>query len=84
MISRDSAILWLSLFASILGYLSTGDSSPMMWSYREWVQTGIAVIAIITAWLRSSPLAKSTTPVSDTTTALGIFKVYEKTVGGQK
>lgn len=78
MISRDSLVLWLGLFISILGFLLGIKEPPSAWTWHQWLQIVSGVLGLTVAWLRSSPLASSTTPTRDATTALGVFRVYDK------
>ncbi len=79
MITRDSLILIIGIVASIFGYLVTAEVPPTAWSYMQWLQFGTYLTGIVLAWLRSSPLAGTSTPLRDSTTTLfGTLKVYDK------
>lgn len=81
MISRDSWILVLTILAGVLGViLAQVDLLPASWQqYKGLITILLSVVTTIAAILRQSPLAASTTPTRDATTALGgMFRVYDK------
>lgn len=57
MVNRDSLVLILGIAASVLGYFISAEVPPTQWTYAQWLQFGSAMVGIILAWLRSSPLA---------------------------
>jgi len=78
-ITRDSLTLLLGILASVIGYLISAEKPLTLWSYTEWLQFMSVLIGILLAWLRSSPLAASTTPQRDSMDALGgLVKVYDR------
>lgn len=54
-LTRDSLILYLPLLGAAFAYLAVMPP-PTQWTYAQWIQTGAASIAAITAWLKTSPL----------------------------
>lgn len=79
MVTRDSLVLLLGILGSLVAYLVTAATPPTAWSYAEWLQFTAVLIGIVLAWLRSSPLASSTTPLKDSVDALGgLVKVYDR------
>jgi len=55
MVNRDSAVLWLGITVGVLGYLANAGN-PAQWDYNQWIQAAMAVLAIVSAKLGTSPL----------------------------
>ena len=57
-LTRDSAVWWVALAVAVLGYLSNVQTSPLQWTYLEWVQAASFVLAWVAGKLATSPLKK--------------------------
>lgn len=60
MFTRDSAVLWLGFAGVIAGYFAAAEQTPNYWSFKEWMQFAIMVIAWAVGKLQTSPLPHST------------------------
>lgn len=57
--TRDSVLFYLAFMATVLGYFAAAETTPNLWSFKEWVQFALVVIAWITGKLQTSPLPHS-------------------------
>lgn len=55
-LTRDSLVLWLAVAGTIVGYFAAADSPPTVWTWHEWMQFGVMLIAFIAGKLQTSPL----------------------------
>lgn len=79
MLTRDSLVWTLGFLAAAVGYLTTAQNPPTMWSYMEWLQAASFVLAYLVGRLSSSPLAGADTPHKESSTALfGLVRVKDK------
>jgi hypothetical protein len=58
-LTRDSVVLVLAAIGTIAGYFAAAEQTPDLWSFREWMQFSIVIIAWLTGKLQTSPLAHS-------------------------
>lgn len=61
-ITRDAWLLWLGLAGIILGYFATAENTPNLWTFKEWVQFALVVVAWGTGKLQTSPLPGENDP----------------------
>ena len=55
-ITRDAWLLYLAAAGVVLGYMAAADSTPDQWTFKQWVQLGLVVVAWLTGKLQTSPL----------------------------
>jgi hypothetical protein len=55
-ITRDAWLFYLAFLGTVLGYFAAAEQTPNLWSFKEWVQFALVVIAWITGKLQTSPL----------------------------
>ena len=55
-ITRDAWLFYLGLAAVIIGYFAAAETSPDLWTFKEWMQFLLVPIAWITGKLQTSPL----------------------------
>lgn len=58
-LTRDNAIWTLTILGSLIVYLAADGRSPAEWAYIDWVKFSAAVVATLSANLKSSPLKHS-------------------------
>jgi hypothetical protein len=58
-LNRDSALLYLGFAATVIGYFAAAEQTPDLWSFKEWMQFGLVVIAWLVGKLQTSPLPHS-------------------------
>lgn len=58
-LTRDSLIWWIAAAGAALGYLATAQNPPNLWTYKEWIQAGLAGVGWLSGYLKSSPLPLS-------------------------
>ena len=73
MLTRDSWVLTLTILAAVCGVvLAQFDVLPSGWQpYRGALTIFSSIVGVIASILRSSPLAATTTPPTDSRLALG-------------
>lgn len=69
-LTRDGALLWFLAASSLVAYLMTAASSPVDWTYHEWLQFAAFACAWAIGKLQVSP-APSTHEVQRGITAEG-------------
>lgn len=57
--TRDSALLWLAGLGTVVGYFAAAEQTPNHWSFKDWTQFAIVIIAWLTGKLQTSPLPHS-------------------------
>ena len=57
--TRDSLVWILVFFGAVVGYLVTAKTPPTEWTYNEWLQASMFLLATLTAKLQGSPLQLS-------------------------
>jgi hypothetical protein len=55
-ITRDAWLFYLAFAGTVLGYFAAAEQTPNLWSFKEWTQFALVVIAWITGKLQTSPL----------------------------
>lgn len=79
MLTRDSVVWTLGLFAAIVGYLITSEKPPTEWTYLQWLQAASFVLAWVMGRLSTSPLAGDDTSLTKSRVAWGgLLKVTDK------
>jgi len=69
-LTRDAAVFsWLAIAVAIMSYLALG-SSPLDWTWHQWMQNLVAILGIIGGKLGTSPL-----PGRTETDAVNLAKV---------
>lgn len=61
-LTRDAWLLWLGLAGVVIGYFAAAETSPDLWSFKEWMQFLLVPIAWITGKLQTSPLPGENDP----------------------
>lgn len=61
-ITRDAWLFYLAFLGTVLGYFAAAENTPNLWSFKEWVQFALVVIAWITGKLQTSPLPGENDP----------------------
>lgn len=81
MLTRDSAILTLTIVGAILGVVLVQFALlPASWQeYKGVVTVAASVVAAVSGVLRTSPLAGAQTPLSESRPAFGgLLKLHDK------
>lgn len=55
-LTRDAWLLYMGFAAVVLGYFAASEHTPNLWTFKEWVQFGLVVVAWVTGKLQTSPL----------------------------
>lgn len=55
-LTRDSLVLILGFIAALIGFLMLNDNPPMLWTYKQWLQSGLFVVGWWLGKLGTSPL----------------------------
>jgi hypothetical protein len=58
MLTRDSALWWLAIIGAVAGYLASADP-PNHWTYQQWIQAAMFIVATVSGKLATSPLPHS-------------------------
>lgn len=61
-ITRDAWLLYLGFAGVMLGYFAAAEQTPNLWTFKEWVQFSLVVIAWVTGKLQTSPLPGENDP----------------------
>lgn len=61
-ITRDAWIFWAGLAGIIVGYFAAAETSPDMWTFKEWMQFILVPLAWVTGKLQTSPLQGENDP----------------------
>lgn len=64
MFSRDSVVWLIAFMATILGYLSTKETDPRFWSYMDWINFLMFVLAWLSGKMATSPRPGENDPKS--------------------
>jgi hypothetical protein len=58
-LTRDSLLLSLAAAGTLAGYFAAAEQTPDLWSFKDWMQFAIVIIAWLTGKLQTSPLPHS-------------------------
>jgi hypothetical protein len=58
MFTRDSALWWLAIVGAVVTYLASAEP-PTHWTYHQWIQAAMFVVATVSGKLANSPLPHS-------------------------
>ena len=61
-VTRDTWLLYLAFFGTVLGYLATSETTPNLWTFKEWVQFALVGVTWGIGKLQSSPLPGTKDP----------------------
>lgn len=70
-ITRDAWLFYLAFAGTIVGYFAAAEQTPNLWSFKEWMQFGLVVIAWITGKFQTSPLPGENDPQVRAARSLG-------------
>lgn len=58
-LTRDSLLLYLAFAGTLAGYFAAAEQTPDLWTFKDWMQFAIVIIAWLTGKLQTSPLPHS-------------------------
>lgn len=58
MLTRDSVLWWLAILGAVATYLASSEP-PTHWTYHQWIQAAMFIVATVSGKLASSPLPHS-------------------------
>lgn len=58
-ITRDSLLLYLAFVGTLAAYFAAAENTPDLWSFKDWMQFVIVIVAWVTGKLQTSPLPHS-------------------------
>jgi hypothetical protein len=61
-LTRDAWLFYLGLAGIIVGYFAASETSPDVWTFKEWMQFLLVPLAWITGKLQTSPLPGENDP----------------------
>jgi hypothetical protein len=61
-ITRDAWLFYAGLAMVIIGYFAAAETSPNLWTFKEWMQFLLVPIAWVTGKLQTSPLPGENDP----------------------
>ena len=70
-ITRDAWLLYLALATVVLGYFLTADTTPNLWTFKQWCQFALVLVAWLTGKLQTSPLPGENDRASNASRARG-------------
>lgn len=70
-ITRDAWLFYLAAAGVVLGYMAAAEKTPDLWTFKEWVQLGLVVVAWLTGKLQTSPLPGENDPSAKAARASG-------------
>lgn len=61
-VTRDAWLFYIGLALIIVGYLAASETSPNVWTFKEWMQFVLVPLAWVNGKLQTSPLVGENDP----------------------